>query len=323
VTATTPQSTGAVAAPGALDWTILAILVAIWGSAFAALRLAVSAIAPLWVVAGRLVIASVVLVFMLAIFGYLRLGPRALRAACAIDPPGWAAIRIYSLVGVAFTGVPFFFYAYAGETLASAVLAICNGAVPLFTALFAHAMLKGEPLTPRRSLGVMLGFSGLVALSAPSFAEGATATVLGLVLAIAGAALYSGGNIATRRAPPLAPVMSSLIITASGALFILPFALVLEPLPAGTPSAAWLAVGFLGVAPTAIGTILYVILIQRAGAVFVAFATYLTPLWAGFIGVVFLSEPLQLSMVVALTLILAGVAVASRRPRPAEAQPPG
>jgi len=51
--------------------------------------------------------------------------------------------------------------------------------------------------------------------------------------------------------------------------------------------------------------------------VFVSFTTYLSPLWATGLGVLFLSEQLQWSMVGALALILAGVAVANRRPRPA------
>ena len=73
----------------------------------------------------------------------------------------------------------------------------------------------------------------------------------------------------------------------------------------------------LGLLPTAFAMFVYVWLIQRAGPVFVSFTTYLSPLWATGLGVLFLGEQLQWSMVGALALILAGVAVANRRPRPA------
>ena len=82
---------------------------------------------------------------------------------------------------------------------------------------------------------------------------------------------------------------------------------------AGVKSAT--AVVLLGLLPTAFAMALYVWLIQRSGAVFVSFTTYLSPLWATFLGVTFLSEPLHWSMIGALALILAGVAVANRLPR--------
>jgi len=294
---------------------ILAVLVVIWGSAFAAIRISIETIGPLWMVAGRLTVASTLLALVLLVSGLGGIGPRALRAAAHPSPPGWAGLRAYILVGIPFTGIPFFFYAKAGETLSSAVLAICNGGVPLFTAVFAHLFLTGESLTARRGIGVLLGFAGLAVLVAPSLAGGATASLLGLALAIVGAALYSGGNITTRKAPPVSPVVSSLIITVSGGLFMLPFALMLEPFPEAPTLPAILGVLYLGAGPTAIGTILYVILIKRAGAVFVAFATYMTPLWAAFLGVSFLGEPLRITSIVALALILSGVAVANWRPR--------
>ncbi len=302
--------------PAATDWIILGVLVIIWGSAFAAIRIAIETVGPLWMVVGRLIVASVLLGLILLVCGWARIGPRALVTAAFPSPPGWAGLKAYVLVGIPFTGIPFFFYAKAGETLSSAVLAICNGGVPLFTAVFAHLLLTGERLTVRRGIGVALGFAGLAVLVAPSLAGGASANLIGLALAIVGAALYSGGNITTRRAPPVSPVVSSLIITVSGAIFILPFAIAFEPFPAAPTLPALLGVLYLGAGPTAIGTILYVILIKRAGAVFVAFATYMTPLWAAFLGVTFLGEPLLITTVAALALILAGVGVASQRRRP-------
>jgi drug/metabolite transporter (DMT)-like permease len=49
--------------------------------------------------------------------------------------------------------------------------------------------------------------------------------------------------------------------------------------------------------------------------VFVSFVTYMSPLWATALGVLFLGEPLHWSMVGALVLILIGVAVANARTR--------
>jgi drug/metabolite transporter (DMT)-like permease len=72
---------------------------------------------------------------------------------------------------------------------------------------------------------------------------------------------------------------------------------------------------FLALMATGLGFILWVWLIRRVGSVFVSFTTYLSPLWAAGLGVAFLGEELHQSMIGALALILAGVAVANRRPR--------
>jgi drug/metabolite transporter (DMT)-like permease len=69
----------------------------------------------------------------------------------------------------------------------------------------------------------------------------------------------------------------------------------------------------LGLLPTAFAMFVYVWLIRRAGPVFVSFTTYMSPLWATGLGVLFLGEQLEWSMVGALTLILIGVAIANRR----------
>jgi drug/metabolite transporter (DMT)-like permease len=67
----------------------------------------------------------------------------------------------------------------------------------------------------------------------------------------------------------------------------------------------------LGIVPTALGTIGYVWLIRRRGALFTSFSTYLSPVWAILIGVVLLAERPGPTEYLALILILAGVVVAN------------
>jgi drug/metabolite transporter (DMT)-like permease len=215
------------------------------------------------------------------------------------------------LVGVAFTAAPFLLYAIAAKTTGSAILAICNGATPFVTALAAHAVL-GDRLTARRLAGVGVGFIGLAVLVWPEARKGFEGSSLfGVLIAIFGAALYAGGNVVTRLAPRLSPLMSSFIIVGSGAICAIGCALLLAPFPVGASAESILAVAFLGLLPTGVAMVMYVWLIQRAGAVFVSFSTYLSPLWATLIGVTFMNEELRWSMAGSLALILAGVAIAN------------
>jgi drug/metabolite transporter (DMT)-like permease len=298
----------------ALNWTILFILVLIWGSTFAGIRMAVETITPVWVVALRLGSGSIFLAIMLLGQSILDKRPRA----DAKEKITVAHITAYAIVGICFTAIPFIMYAIAAQTTGSAVMAICNGATPLVTSIAAHLVLK-DRLTPRRIAGVLMGFLGLAVLVWPEAQKGFYGSSLfGIILAIVGAALYAGGNVGTRMAPRLSPILSSLLMIGSGAIAALIAALLLEPFPQDASIKSISAVILLGLMPTAVAMALYVWLIQRTGAVFVSFVTYLSPLWATFLGVTFLAEPLHWSMIGALALILAGVAVAnSRKTQPA------
>ncbi len=295
---------------GASEWACLIALVVIWGTAFAAISIAVETIDPIWVVTGRIGIAAVGLTGWMCLGSIL--GGRGWRAP--FTGVNARALAVLTLVGVVCTAVPFFLYAIAAETTPSAVLAICNGGTPMFTALLAHLLIPGDRMTSRRMIGVGLGFLGLAVLVGPEAFTDAGAGVTGLAAAIVGAALYAGGNIGTRLAPRLSPLTSSVIITASGSALALPAALIMAPIPAGASMDSLAAVAFLGLLPTGLAMILYVWLIQRAGPMFVSFTTYLSPLWATGIGLAFMNESISASAFAALGLILAGVAVANRNP---------
>ena len=71
----------------------------------------------------------------------------------------------------------------------------------------------------------------------------------------------------------------------------------------------------LGVFPTGLATIVYFSVIRRAGAAFLSQINYLIPLWAVMIGVLFGNEKLSWGDLVALVVILCGIAIAQRRSR--------
>ncbi len=293
----------------ALSWAALLLLVLIWGSTFAGIRIGVETISPAWLVTGRLLSGAVFLGVWIMLAGVANRTPRV-----DVTPKvGLAAIAWFALIGIAATAAPFVLYAHAAESIGSAVMAICNGGTPFATVLLAHVFV-GDRLSARRMTGVMLGFLGLVVLVLPEFGKEQSASLIGIMLAIVGAWLYAVGNVGTRLAPRVSPIISSFWIVAIAGLAALGYAIVAEPFPQAASVNSIIAMIVLGLLPTAFAMFVYVWLIQRAGPVFVSFTTYMSPLWATGLGVLFLGEQLQWSMVGALALILAGVAVANRRP---------
>lgn len=295
-----------------LDWTVLVALVVVWGSAFAGLKIAVQGLHPAWVASMRLGVAALALFVLMHLRGERapRLRPR--------PEPIWAA---YGAIGVFGLGAPFLLFAWAATELPSAVLAICNGVSPVFTALFAHAFLTGERLNARKALGVGLGLIGFVALVAPELDRGRDLALAAELGALGGAALYAVANVVTKRAPPAPAVSAAFVMCLAGALATGLAALAWAGPPPLPNARTALVVAALGLLPTAMGTIGYIWLIRRRGALFTSFSTYLSPVWAVLIGVALMGERPGPTEYLALALILAGVGVASLRGKTVERPP--
>lgn len=283
----------------------------VWGSAFAAVKVAVGDLAPAWVVAARLWLGAATLAVMMA--AGRRRPPR-------LADPAW---RWYAVIGVLGTAMPFFMFAFAALRLPSVVLAIVNGATPVFTALLAHLLVESERMTPAKAAGVALGFLGMAVLVGPGFAaalqngadSGAAVWTLALAAAVLGAAGYAVGNILTRKAPPVAATTGAFVFCLCAAAVSTPLALLQAGPPASAGPDALVSVLFLGVGSTGVASAGWVWLVVRRGSVFTSFATYLSPVWATLLGVALLGERPAWTAYAALGLILAGVAVASRRPK--------
>jgi drug/metabolite transporter (DMT)-like permease len=284
----------------AVDWVVLAVLVAIWGSGFALLKIATEHIDPLWNSATRTGVATATLA---AVMVLQRQKPPPL------SHPAW---RVYAVIGALGMAIPLMLFAYASQRLPSAVVAICNGASPIFTGVFAHLFIAGDRLSARRAGGIALGFVGLMALVAPRLAAGATIETLALSAALFGAVLYAVCNVITRQAPAVSSTAGALMMCFWAFVVALGAAIALEPPPAlPVPTPSLIAVIALGAVSTGLSNVGYVFLIQRRGPLFMSMSIYLAPCVATLVGMLALGERPGWPAFVALGLILLGVGLAT------------
>jgi drug/metabolite transporter (DMT)-like permease len=290
-------------------WFGLLALVVMWGSAFAVMNIAVREVPPVWMAAGRLWIGAAFVTLMLLI-------KRDPFPAPGAAPGAWIA---YIIVGIFGTALPFLLFAWGAAHTQSALLGISNGASPIFTALLTAFFIPAEKLGHRAWLGVLLGFLGLVVLVGPQAwtalqgVSGQMMMFLGIMAGIAGAFCYSVANIITRRAPEMNASAAAVIFCITGALVCTGLGFATAAVPAALSPVAWACLVALGIFPTGFASIMYVWIIRTHGPVFASLATYLTPLWATAVGILFLGEKIGVNAFVALLLIIAGVAVASRK----------
>jgi len=301
-----PQSSDALtAARGALgdvrssrvaNFALLFLLAALWGSSYLFIKIAVVTVTPITLVAARVTISAV------AMLVYLRLIDVRLPA----DRKSWYLI---SLVGVTGNTFAFLFLTWGVRAIDSGLAAILLSTVPLFTMLIAHLFLAKERLTVRNFIGIVIGFSGMMVLAWPTLFLERSGSVLGELLVILASLSYAVSSVVAARVPQVDPTAAATGSIIAAAATMIPISLVWDQPWNLTPSteALW-SLAVVSLFGTAAAQIVFFLLVHRAGATFMSVSGYLIPLVGVLLGAVALGERPDIFALIALALILAGVA---------------
>jgi drug/metabolite transporter (DMT)-like permease len=215
--------------------------------------------------------------------------------------------------GLLNSGIPFACYAYALMHISTGLSSILNATTPLFGALIAWAWL-GDKLNATRALGLALGFTGVVLLASDvpggiSFKEGGSG--LAVVACLLATFCYGIAGSFTKRYLQNVPSL----VTTTGSLWGASLGLAIPALlswPSDMPSLhAWAALGIAGLLCTALAYVLYFRLMTRTGPARTMTVTYLIPVFANLLGVIFLDEVVTHWMMGCAVVIVAGTALAS------------
>lgn len=282
----------------ALDWGLFLGVALIWGSSFLLIAIGLDAFHPGLVTWLRVGFGAVTI----ALF------PQARRTR--VDRDDLTRLRLLGLIWVA---IPFTLFPIAQQWIDSAVAGMLNGATPVFTALLATILLRALPAR-LQIVGLIVGFAGIVAIALPSAGTGATAT-LGVALILVATVCYA---IALNMVTPAAQKYGSLPVMAhvlgSATLLVTPFGIYGLTQSSFTWPAfiATLALGALG---TGIAFYMMGVLAGSVGATRSAFLTYVIPVVALTLGVVFRDEVVAPLAIAGVGLVIVGAFLASRRDR--------
>lgn len=271
----------------------------VWGATFLVTELALAGMGPAWLAAGRVVLAAAfTLIVWRAAGGLLWTG--ALR-----DWRGLCAVGTFS------TAVPFLCLAWAQTHVSSGFAGVSMAAIALIVLPLSHFALPDAKMTWRSAAGLAIGFAGVVLLiGGGAFrSTGDPLEPLGRLACLAAALSYSVSSVIMRRLPPADPLGLAAVPLLVGSCVIVPVALLLEgppPLPAPA-TLGWVAL--LGFVPTAGANLLRVLVIRRAGPVFMSLTNYQVPCWSVIFGIVILGEPVESKLFLALGLILCGIGI--------------
>jgi drug/metabolite transporter (DMT)-like permease len=273
---------------------LLAGLSAIWGSSYMFIKVGLRDFAPATLVDLRLALAATVLVTFVAARG------RARRLSGALAPG--------AVVGIVGMAVPFLLISWGETHIESGIAGVANASVPIFVALLALRFAPTERLHGVRLAGLAVGLSGVAVVSGVHPSGGVWA-VVGTLAVVLSSLFYAVSALYVQRRIGVGGPELAATSTLCGAVVMLPFALARIPDHVSWKPLASVAV--LGVVATGLATLLANRLIGGHGPARAMLVNYLIPGFALLYGVAVLGEPLTIAEVLGLTLILAGVTLAS------------
>ena len=272
----------------------LVLLAAVWGLAFVFIRVAVMPLGPVALVELRQVIAGVVLVLYARSIG-LTLEVR----------DRW---RIYLPIALLNSALPFVLIAAAQRELTASYTVILVSTSPLFAALISAVALN-DPLTLRKTGGLVLGIAGVALLIGWNPAALDLPPLWAIAAALAAALLYAVAGVYTRmRAQGIPPMATAAASQLASAALVLPFVAVAPPVAMPT-LLEWLNVIALALLSSAAAFILYFQLIRNIGPVKTLTVNFLTPIFGVGGGTLLLGERITPNLLGGAAVILVGTAL--------------
>ncbi len=294
--------------PAPRDYLVLLALGAVWGGNFLLIKLGVETIPATSFAVMRLVIAAITMAGLAVYRGESFRYPRS----------AWGAVLLAAISGNA---LPFVLIGWGQHQVDAGIAAICMGVMPLATILLAHVFTSDERLTPRKLIGVLFGITGLVVLIGPKTLVGLSHQAVAELAIALGAFCYGVNALATKvlRGFPLSALAA--VTFALSAVIDFPLALLWDHPWTLQPSwTSLIALVALATLPTGLGTLVMFGLIKRLGVSFFSQINFIVPVFGVVWGALLLGETPPVNALLALACILAGLAVARRRPVALESQ---
>ena len=285
--------------PSLTDYVLLITLAVIFGSSFSFTSVAVKEIPPITLSAWRVAIALVIL-YAVMLFSGQRL-PRGGRI--------WTYLFASALIG---NVLPFTLISWGQIKVDAGLTAIFMAIMPLVTIVLAQFYTHDERLNRYKVFGVFFGLVGVMVLMGREALSSIGDNTLRQLAVVLAATCYAINAIITKHLTdhPRKSIMAALMLAA--AVMFLPLTLMEQSWLLRPTDAAMWALLMLAIGPTAIGTLLILVIIDRQGASFFGQINFMVPLFGVFFGVVFLGERLSANAWLALALILFGVGLSRR-----------
>ncbi len=280
-----------------LSLIVFILLSLIWSSTWLFIKLGLESMPPFYSAGWRFLIAALIL-FLYS--RHLKIPfPRDARSH-----------RFLFLFGLSIFTISYGLVYWGEQYLSSGLTSVLFSVMPFYTAGLTQVILPEEKLTPRKALGILLGFIGLLFIFNDQIVWNngplATAALIAILVSPAFSAL---GTIQGKKAAgDYHPVMLNTLplLYAAGSFFLLH--LILEPpVTPGLPLMGYVSLAYLAVVGTALAFVLYFWMLGHTSALLMSSITFITPPLALFWGWLILGEPITVKLILGMVVIFGGI----------------
>ena len=280
--------------PKLLDYLLLTLLALIWASAFFNIKIATYSFGPVTIAFLRVFFGAIP-VLLLCYFKNIKV------EAFSKDWHWFAMIGFINLVA------PFFLIAYGVKSVQSNLAAILMSTTTLSSTVLGHFYTKNEKFNFIRTIGVLIGFSGIVYLFSDNILinENNFSSALLIVL---GATCYVIGGVLTLKISKKKNenVTGSILIWAT--IILIPLVSFIEqPWELSPRLDSTISVIYLGLVSTGIAWLLRFRILINNGLIFQSQVSYLIPIFGTILGYIFLKELITFKVLISLIAVCVGI----------------
>tara|TARA_A100001015_G_scaffold301058_1_gene387374 strand:+ start:1037 stop:1915 length:879 start_codon:yes stop_codon:yes gene_type:complete len=276
------------------DLSLLILLAVIWGSSFFNIKIATYSYDPITLALVRVIFASIPLLILCKISG--------IKIHAFSQNWSW-----YALIGLCNIAIPFVLIAIGTAKINSYLAAILMSTTPLSGSILAHFFTNNEKLSFPKSLGVLIGFSGIVLLFFDKVIINSENYIYALIT-ILGSTFYCIGGLLTLKLKNKKNENVTTSTTLWSVIFLLPFSLIIEtPWESSPTLASTLSLLYLGVIATGFAWLIRFRILTVNGLVFQTQVAYLIPIFGILFGYFLMDEIITWRVLLSLVIILLGI----------------
>jgi len=282
-----------------LDYLYLTLLALIWASAFFNIKIATYSYGPLTIAFLRIFFGAIP-VILLCFVKKIKID------AFSKDWFWFASIGVINLV------IPFFLIAYGVQNVQSNLAAILMASTPLSASLLAHFFTKNEKINLIKSIGVLVGFCGIVFLFSDNILINDN-NFLSAVLILLGSTFYVIGGLLTLKISNKKNENVTASILIWGTIVLMPISFFIEqPWNLSPRLDSTLSIIYLGVFSTGIAWLLRFYILKHNGLVFQSQVAYLIPIFGVILGFLILKEAITPKIIISLICVIIGIYIVKK-----------
>ncbi len=280
--------------PTLFDYFLLTVLALIWASAFFNIKIATFSFGPITIAFLRVFFGAIP-VLLLCYFKKIKI------EAFSKDWYWFAMIGFINLVA------PFFFIAYGIKSVQSNLAAILMSTTPLSSTVLGHFYLKNEKFNFIKTLGILIGFGGIIFLFSNNLLIDEN-NLSSALLILLGSTCYVVGGVLTLKISKKKNenVTGSILIWAT--IILIPFVSFIEqPWHLQPRLDSTISVVYLGLVSTGIAWLLRFKILVTNGLIFQSQVSYLIPIFGTVLSYIFLKEVITIKVLISLIAVVTGI----------------